>query len=85
MLIVYLEKNYKKFNKSEIILIDELRKLRNNIVYYGQKIEKDFSIIQNKLRIKMLELIMKINSGEPLKAKCRTCPEVYDLTYRPNN
>ena len=50
-----------------------------SIINRIEKREKDFSIIQNKLRKKMLELIMKINSGEPLKAKCRTCPEVYDL------
>ena len=53
MLIVYLEKNYKRFNKSEIILIDELRKLRNNIVYYGQKIEKEF-LINNEKDIKLI-------------------------------
>ena len=33
-LIYYLEKNYKEFDKGEIILIDGLRKLRNNITYY---------------------------------------------------
>jgi len=50
MLIVYLERTSKDFDKSEIILIDELRRLRNDIVYYGQKIEKEF-LINNKKEI----------------------------------
>ncbi len=53
MLIVYLEQNYKEFDKSQIILIDELRKLRNNILYYGQKIEKEF-LINNENDIKLI-------------------------------
>jgi len=63
MLIVYLEKNYNEFNKAETILIDELRKLRNNIVYYGQKIEKDF-LINNEENITfiILKLFKIINS-----------------------
>ena len=55
MLVIYLERNYKEFNKSEIILINELRKLRNNILYYGQKVEKEF-LLNNK---KELNLIIK--------------------------
>ena len=43
-LVDYLAENYKEFNKSEIILIDELRRLRNNIVYYGHKVNKEFLI-----------------------------------------
>jgi len=50
MLIVYLERTSKDFDKSEIILIDELRRLRNDIVYYGQKIEKEF-LINNKKEV----------------------------------
>jgi len=67
-LISYLEKNYKEFNKGEIILIDELRKLRNNIVYYGQKINQDF-LINNKDEIneiigKLREVVVgKISEG----------------------
>lgn len=53
MLIIYLEQNYEAFNKSEIILIDELRKLRNNILYYGQKVEKEF-LINNEKEIKLI-------------------------------
>jgi hypothetical protein len=42
MLVFYLEKNYSIFYKSEIMLIDELRILRNSILYYGEKVEKEF-------------------------------------------
>lgn len=39
-LIHYLEINYKThFNREQIILTDELRKLRNDILYYGKKID----------------------------------------------
>lgn len=57
MLIVYLEKNYNNFDKSEIFLIDELRKIRNNILYYGQKINENY-LINNKEKIK--EIINKL-------------------------
>ena len=42
MLVYYLEEEYKEFDKSDIILIDTLRKLRNNIGYYGEKVEEEF-------------------------------------------
>jgi len=62
-LIVYLENNFNEFDKSEIILIDELRKLRNDILYYGKKIEKEFLINNKKdiLRIidKLFEVVRK--------------------------
>lgn len=53
-LIVYLENKYKMhLDKEEFILIDELRKLRNNILYYGEKIDKSF--LDNKeVRIKII-------------------------------
>ncbi|PIN88876.1 hypothetical protein COU57_06995 [Candidatus Pacearchaeota archaeon CG10_big_fil_rev_8_21_14_0_10_32_14] len=53
VLVEYLEKNYKEFDKSQIILIDDLRKLRNNIVYYGQKVEKEF-LINHEKEIKLI-------------------------------
>ncbi|MBS3080022.1 hypothetical protein J4221_00995 [Candidatus Pacearchaeota archaeon] len=59
-LVSYLEKNYKDFDKSEIILIDELRKLRNNIVYYGQKVEKEFITNNKKELDKIIEKLFKI-------------------------
>lgn len=60
MLIVYLGKNFKEIDKSEIILIDDLRKLRNNIAYYGQKVEKEF-LINNEKEIKtIINKLLKI-------------------------
>ena len=56
-LVEYLDKNFKEFDKSEIILIDSLRKLRNNIVYYGQKVEREFLINHEK---RMIEIIKKL-------------------------
>ena len=53
ILVEYLENNYKEFDKSQIILIDDLRKLRNNIVYYGQKVEKEF-LINHEREIKLI-------------------------------
>jgi len=62
-LVSYLENNFKEFNKGEIILIDNLRKLRNNIVYYGQKVEKEFLINHEKnikfIIEKLFEVIKK--------------------------
>jgi len=47
LLIEYLFKNYGKFfNGEEFGLMDELRVLRNNILYYGQKVEPIF--LKNK-------------------------------------
>ena len=63
MLIVYLSDNHKEFDKSEIILIDELRKLRNNIVYYGQRVEKEFLINDEKDIIVIIKrLFNRVNS-----------------------
>jgi len=53
MLIVYLQNNYKNFDSAEIFLIDDLRKLRNNIVYYGKKVEKEF-LLNNEKDIKFV-------------------------------
>lgn len=64
MLIFYLEKNYKNFNKPEILLIDELRKLRNNIVYYGQKVEKEFLINNDKEIILIINKLFKLNNSK---------------------
>lgn len=58
-LIYYLENSYKEFNKAEITLVDELRKLRNNIVYYGQKIEKDFLINKEKEIISIIKKLFE--------------------------
>src|SRR3989344_1612518 len=42
--INYKEINYKEINKQEIFIINELRKLRNNILYYGQRVSKEYLI-----------------------------------------
>ena len=42
-LIDYLRKNYfKHFNENDLIIIDELRRLRNDILYYGKKVDSSF-------------------------------------------
>jgi hypothetical protein len=63
MLVVYLKDNYKELNESEIILIDELRKLRNNILYYGQKVEKEFLTNHEKDIIKVINKLFSIAKG----------------------
>lgn len=53
MLVVYLKKNFKEFSTGEIILIGELRKIRKDIVYYGQKVTEDF-LINKKIPINLI-------------------------------
>lgn len=60
MLVVYLKKNYKEFSSGEIILIDELRKLRNEIVYYGLKVPKEFLINKEKDINSIIKKLFKI-------------------------
>src|SRR3989344_1447528 len=55
MLVYYLEEEYKEFDKSDIILIDTLRKLRNNIGYYGEKVEEEFLINNEKQIISIIK------------------------------
>jgi hypothetical protein len=40
--IAYLEANYKEFNKDEIILLDDLRIIRNKISYDGFFVKEDY-------------------------------------------
>ena len=65
-LIYYLQQNYKELTKEEIILADELRKLRNNIVYYGQTVDNSFLINKEKLIIQIINKLIKLMN---LKAK----------------
>jgi len=60
MIIIYLKDNYKEFNKSEILLIDELRKIRNDIVYYGKSIQKEFLINNEKDITNIIKKLFKI-------------------------
>ncbi len=60
-LVAYLENWHKEFSPHEIFLINELRKLRNDIVYRGFFIEPTF-VTRNKIKIdkiieKLIELI----------------------------
>ncbi|MCX6747184.1 MAG: hypothetical protein NTU63_03570 [Candidatus Pacearchaeota archaeon] len=41
-LVEFAERNIKILTSSEIFLIDELRVKRNNIVYYGETVSKEF-------------------------------------------
>lgn len=57
-LISYLDKNYGRFfGRDEFILIDELRRLRNDILYYGAKV--DIAFLQNK-EAKIKRIINKL-------------------------
>ena|SRR3989344_8540761 len=58
-LIIFLENNYPKgFVREEFKLIGELRKMRHNIVYYGEKV--DVLFLKNKEeRLKVI--IKKLN------------------------
>lgn len=58
-LITFLEDNYSKvFIKEEFKLIDELRKMRHNIVYYGEKIDEIYlKNKEEKLKIIIKKLI----------------------------
>jgi hypothetical protein len=60
MLITYLKENYKEFQEFEIISMDNLRKLRNNIVYYGQRVDKEFLINNEKELINIINKLFRI-------------------------
>ncbi len=51
---LYLEKNYNKYlSRDEFILIDETRRLRNDILYYGKKIDPAF-LVNKEAQIKII-------------------------------
>ena len=62
-LILYLEKNYNAaFSKDEFILVDDTRKLRNDILYYGKQVDKSFLINhEGKLKIIISKLFNLTN------------------------
>ncbi|MBI3190223.1 hypothetical protein HYZ41_00815 [archaeon] len=43
-LIEYFSANYKDLENNDIKLIDDMRKYRNSIVYYGKKISHEFLV-----------------------------------------
>ena len=65
-LIRYLDENYKEFDRGEIILTDELRKLRNDITYYGKRVSEEF-LINNEEKIR--NVIKKLT--EIAEKKCK--------------
>jgi hypothetical protein len=59
-LVAYLEHNYPNFTNVQILAIDELRKLRNDIVYRGFFIEPSF-ITRNKDKItRIIDSLFKV-------------------------
>jgi len=64
VLIGYLKEFYNDFSESDIMLIDQIRQLRNKIAYKGFFIDKDY-MERNEAKIK--HIIKKLN--EILKSK----------------
>ncbi len=69
MLVLYLKENYNQFSRHEIIIIDELRKMRNNIVYYGQKIGKEFLINNEKMIESIINKLFRIAESNVRKSE----------------
>jgi len=59
-LLEYFSKNYKDLDEKQIKLIDELRKFRNRIVYYGEKISKEFLLNREKEIRKIISLLANL-------------------------
>ena len=63
-LINYFSENYNELEDSQIRIIDVLRRSRNGIVYYGEKISKDF-LINNEEDIKeIIRVLIKLVEGK---------------------
>ena len=62
-LILYLEKNYSaNFVKDEFVLMDDTRKLRNDILYYGRQVDQSFlTNHEKKLKIIISKLFNIFN------------------------
>ena len=60
VLIGYIKEFYKEFSESEVYFIDQLRKIRNKIVYKGFFVQKDY-LDRNKKQLKEItEKLRKI-------------------------
>lgn len=59
-LIDFAKENIKILSSSEISLIEELRIKRNNIVYYGEKITKEFLKTREESIRKIINKLIKI-------------------------
>jgi len=61
MLIEYLAKNYNQFfGKEEFMLMDELRILRNDILYYGKRVDSIFIKNREEKIKKIINKLLKI-------------------------
>lgn len=58
VLVEFAEKNISKLSNQEILLIDELRIKRNNIVYYGEKITSEFLKSRESFIRKIIEKLI---------------------------
>jgi len=65
-LINYFEEKYDELDELEIKFIDDLRKFRNDIVYYGKKISRNF-LINNEEHIKKIIKILILVVEKRLK------------------
>lgn len=59
--VFYLEKDYNtSFTKEEFILIDEVRRLRNDILYYGRRVDGAFLINKEEQLKSIINKLIKI-------------------------
>lgn len=65
VLVGYLHEFYKEFSEYEIRLIDQLRKLRNKIVYEGFFVQKDY-LERNEKQLKEIVARLKLFIGKKL-------------------
>lgn len=59
-LIDYFVDNYKDLDDSQLRLTNNLRKFRNDIVYYGKKISKDFLVNNEDDIKKIISILIKL-------------------------
>lgn len=59
-MVNWLNKNYSLFSETEIKLIDNVRKLRNGTLYYGENINKIFLENNEKKIRQIVEKLIKI-------------------------
>ncbi len=62
-LVLYLKRNYSRsFSEGEFILLDEIRRLRNDILYYGKKIDNIFLVNkESQLKAIISQLMMIVD------------------------
>jgi len=62
--IEYLSKNYKVISENQIRIINNIRKLRHGIVYYGKKIKQEYLInYEQEIKIIIKKLFNLANSS----------------------